>query len=738
MVANPSSLTGRGGPPHHAARPSLWTDGQLAAIHTMLHPRSIAVIGATPRQQYGGRLLNAVLRAGDRLRVYPVNPKYAELGGRTCYPSVEDLPESPDLAGIVVPAAQVLPVLEACHRQGVGAAIVISAGFAERGTRDGQALQDRLSAFARESGLRISGPNCLGIANVKDDLWPMAMGSVVTAQDVPGAIGLVCQSGATAFGPLRTRAADAGIGYTYIISTGNEADLEFADYARYLLDDPDTRVIAGFVEGFKTAEKFIEVARLAAEYGKPMVLIKIGRSAAGARAAGSHTGALTGSDARLDAVCAQYGVIRVQDYDELLEVSQLLARAPRPDPAGIAVVSHSGGVSSLTADMLGAAGLHLPPLSEAVRDDLNGIIKDFGWAANPADLTGFLNTDAFPHIIESMTNQPEVGTLIVASSGGESRAEQAINLRDRTGKAVVYLWTGNRTDTHGLAALKAAAVPIFYSPAAMARGLQSLHGYHAWRDQRERSGFAEAPPLTADQQLTRTRLTNAGQRALSEFESKHVIAAWGVRGTREVRATNADAAVAAADELGYPVVLKVDSADIRHKTEAGGVRLGLADSGQVRAAFADVMARAYAFAPGATLAGVVVQEMVTNGVEVIVGVSYDDQLGPMLLFGSGGVLVEIYQDIALRRCPITPAEAVEMISEVKGARLLRGFRGRPAADLDALVETLVSVSHLAVHLDGHLAELDINPLMVLPAGAGVKAADALVLLKEVDIWPANG
>jgi acetyltransferase len=223
-------------------------------------------------------------------------------------------------------------------------------------------------------------------------------------------------------------------------------------------------------------------------------------------------------------------------------------------------------------------------------------------------------------------------------------------------------------------------------------------------------------------------MATANQRTLSEVESKRLLAAWDVPGTREEPADSVDAAVTAAEQLGYPVVLKVDSADILHKTEAGAVRLGLADAEQVRAAFADVMVSAYAFAPGASLSGVVVQEMVTCGVEVIVGLAYDDQFGPMLLFGSGGVLVEVYQDVAMRRCPITSAEALEMIAEVKGARLLRGFRGRPAADVDALAQTLVNVSHLAVHLDGHLAELDINPLMVLPAGQGVKAADALVVL----------
>lgn len=250
----------------------------------MLHPRSVAVVGATPRLQYGGRFLAAMLKSSDRVRVYPVNPKYAELGGVACYPAIEAVPESPDLVAVIVPHDQVMPVLEASHRKGVSSAIVISAGFAERGTPEGRSLQERLSAFARETGLRVSGPNCLGVANVKDDIWPMASSLSAGVTPAAGAIGLVCQSGATAFGPLQTRAADAGIGYSYIISTGNEADLEFADYVRYLLDDPDTRVIAGFIEGLHTADgsKFVEVAKLAAEYGKPIVLIKIGRSESGA------------------------------------------------------------------------------------------------------------------------------------------------------------------------------------------------------------------------------------------------------------------------------------------------------------------------------------------------------------------------------------------------------------------------------------------------------------------------
>jgi acyl-CoA synthetase (NDP forming) len=566
-----------------------------------------------------------------------------------------------------------------------------------------------------------------------------------------------------------------------------------------LLDDPDTRVIAGFVEGFKEADKFLEVAKLAAERSKPIVLIKIGRSELRARAARSHTAALTGADARYDAIFAQYGVIRVQDYDELLETAHLLAHTPKPLVPGIAVVSHSGGISSLTADMCGQAGLDLPPLGPEARDGINGILKGFGWAANPADVTGFANSESFPQIMEHMVNDPRMGTLVVASAGADAQARQVISQRDRTDKGVVFLWTGSRDTKAGLAQLNHARIPIFYTPDKLARGLQSRLAYHTWRERRLADGFATAPTRAAPQDQAIAQALGRGRPILSESESKELLAAWEVRSAREHRANSAEAAVAAAEQLGFPVALKVDSPDIPHKTEAGVVRLNLGDAAQVRTAYAEILASAKtyapqaqtgrsnlsalpldggapgrpparagvpgvgggdraggnpfghqaansppprpspiagegvdaanAIAPQAQIIGVSVQEMVGEGVEVIIGVSCDPQLGPVLLFGSGGVMVEVYNDVALRRCPITRPEAQAMIAEVKGARLLQGFRGRPAADLEALEDTLVRVSHLATHLEGHLAELDINPLMVLPSGQGVKAVDALVVFR---------
>lgn len=705
-----------------------WTDQQLASIDRMLNPKSIAVVGATPRMQYGGRFLNAALKAKDRVAVYPVNPRYDEIMGVKSYPSITDLPETPDLVGVVVPYHQVLDILKESHAKGTRAAIVISAGFSERDVDDRRDLQGEIGAFARESGLRICGPNCLGVANVQADLWPTA--SSRGSDGLSGPIGLICQSGASAFGPFLTRAVEEGIGLSHIISTGNEADLDFCDFARYLLDQDSVKVIAGFVEGFKDARKLVAVAELAAERGKPIVLIKIGRSDLGSRAARSHTAALTGADALYDEVFAQYGITRVQDYDELLEVSQLLAHTTKPVQPGVAVVSHSGGISSLTADMCGQAGLDLPPLTDTARDGINGVLKGFGWAANPSDVTGFANSDSFPEIMAYMSEQPHIGTLVVASAGADPQAEQVIAQRDKSDRGLAFLWTGTRSATAGLPKLKAAQIPVFYVPDKLAFGVCALLNYHQWRDRRQAAGFGRAAAMTPSQEQAAAALAARGRVAFSEHESKELIAAWGIPITREATAASAEAAVAAAETLGYPVALKADSPDILHKTEAGVIRLGLTEAAQVRAAYADIMSNAAAAAPaGAAINGALVQEMVAGGVEVIIGVSYDAQLGPTLLFGVGGVMVEVYNDVALRLCPITRSEALEMINQVKGSRLLHGFRGTPAADIDALAAVLVSVSQLAVNLEGTLAELDINPLMVLPAGQGIKAADALAVFR---------
>jgi acetate---CoA ligase (ADP-forming) len=707
-----------------------WTEDRLRSIDRMLNPRSIAVVGASSKGGYGGRLLNAVLKCKDRVKVYPVNPNYDEIGGVKAYRSIAELPEAPDLVGIVVPYSRVLDVLQECHEKRAGAGVIISAGFAERGTDSGHELQRKVAAFTKQTHFRFTGPNCLGLANVRDNIWATA--SSRTLGGLTGHIALVCQSGATAFGPFLLRAVDSGIGLSHIISTGNEIDLDFSDFARYLIDDPDTRVIAGFVEGFKDVRKFIAVAELAAERGKPIVLIKIGRSESGAQAARSHTAALTGPDTLYEALFAQYGVVRVRDYDELLEVSHLLANSRKPRQRGVAVVSHSGGISSLTADMLGEAGLELPALTPRARDGINAILKDFGWAANPADVTGFARRDEFVQIMDYLIEEPDVGTLVIASAGAGNQVDHVIALRERTDKNVAFFWTSSRHDTATLPKLKASNIPIFYSPVNLARGLKAFLDYHAWRESRTAQPGVTARSLEERQQHAVSAVLAAHARTskLSEKESKEILAEWGIPVTREAIAKTAVEAVEAAERLGYPVVLKIASRDIPHKTEAGGVRVRLRNADEVRTAFGEIMSSARNYAPNAVLDGVLVQEMVSDGVEVIVGVKSDAQLGPMLLFGSGGVHVEVYDDVVLRHCPIDVSGALEMISHTKGVKLLAGHRGKPPADIDALADALVRVSHFAVAVAEPLAELDLNPLIVLPRGQGVKAVDALLVLKD--------
>ncbi len=708
-----------------------WTEPQLDSIHKMVNPRSIAVVGATERMQYGGRFLSSVLRARDRVRVYPVNPRYEELMGVPCYPSVGDLPESPDLVGIIVPYHRVIAVLRECAEKGAGSAIVISAGFAERGTEERRVLQEELGVLARETGVRISGPNCLGIANVRDNIWACSTSSVTDVDMIGGNVALVCQSGASAFGPFLSRAVARRIGYSYIVSTGNEADLETTDFVRYLLDDDDTRVIAMFIEGFKDPRKFLEVAKMAAEKGTPIVAIKIGRSEPGTVAARSHTAAITGADEVYEAAFRQYGVIRVHDWDKLLEVSQLLADGRAPKRHGVALVSHSGGVCSLTADVFGQAELELPGLTDHARDGINDILQGFGWAANPADITGHANRDTVAPIMEYMINEPEVGALVVASSASEAQAQHIVDLRAGHDELVAFLYTGNELgESTGLETLRNAHIPVFHSPENLAYALRQLHDYHSWRKGRMRSGFARARPASPDVLATAEELLSSHRGALGEHEAKKLLDLWGIQTTLERRASTVEEASVAAREIGYPVVLKVESPDILHKTEAGALRLDIRDAEMLRLAYDEILRNAREYAPSADLRGVLVQETVRGGVEVIVGVTQDPQLGPVLLYGLGGVLVELMSDVAHRVCPITRWDAQEMVDEVKGSRLLKGFRGRRRGDISALLDTLMKLSDLAVNLRDRVQEIDINPLAVLPEGEGVKAVDALVTISN--------
>jgi acetyltransferase len=696
---------------------------KLQSIDRMLNPRSVAVVGATERPQYGGRFFRSVLASQDRLRVYPINPRYQEVLGVKCYPRLTDLPETPDLVGVIVPAEAVMPVLEDCAKIKTPSAIVISAGFSERGDAAHQQQQAKLKEFAAQSGVRVCGPNCLGVANIRTGVW--ASSSAPYPDLKPGPIALISHSGATAFGPLMTRAADMGVGYSHIISTGNEADLESSDFIDHLLDDPDVKVIACFIEGFKDGRKFIAAAGKALEVGKSIVLVKVGRSETGARAAMSHTAALTGSDAVHDAVFKQYGVVRADDYDDLIQAANLLAYAPAPKKEGVMVVSHSGGVSSLIADHLGLNGLSLPPLSRNALGGINKILNGFGWASNPADITGYANRQELEDIMRLLEQEPEAGAVVVATAGRASQAQQVIRLRDKSSKPIIFMTTGGEETEEGLAQLRQSHVPLFDSTRRMAGAMGGFFAHH-----RRRKLWRQRKNTSSAQKSSAIPTLKPGPHYLTEHASKELLAHWGIPCTREIRTHSAADAVKAAKSLGYPVALKLESEHIPHKTEAGVVRLGLQNDDQVKQAFSEIVASGIKFAPQAKGAPVLVQEMVSDGVEVIVGLSQDPHFGPVLLVGLGGIFVEVFKDTAMRVCPITENDAREMLEELRGAKLLKGFRGKGAADIDALVKAILSVSQLSQDLADRRPELDINPLVVLPKGQGVKAVDARITLHQ--------
>ncbi len=695
------------------------TNDPSESIRRMLAPRSVAVIGATPRTDYGGRFLTSILRA-DHVQAYPVNPRYEELQGVRCYASVTDLPEPPDVVGIVVPQRVVLDELRKCADMGVKAAVVISAGYAERGDDRGDDRQAELGAFARSSGLRLVGPNCLGVGDPTTGVWCCSILGRVPAGDVA----LVSQSGAAAFGTIIPRANDLGIGLRAVVSTGNEADLEFTDFVRFFVDDDSTRVIAGFVEGFKDPRRFAEVASLAAERGKPIVLVKVGRAEAGMRAARSHTAALTGEDAVFEALFKQFGVTRVDDFDELLQVSRLFASKLPPVGRDIALVSHSGGLCSATADACGAAGIGLPPLREETRAGIESLLLGRGWASNPADISGVAMREHFEEIVGAMIAEPSVGTAVVATGGDASQVDKLLATQAAAGKPIVYLWTSNHGASTGLPELKANGVPVFYTATSLAQGLRHWFDYHEWL-QRFRARDA-AKPSSGDPSTVAWLAERHGP--LLERESKEALAGWGVPVTQEMLARDADDAVVAAQKLGFPVVLKASAHGLLHKTEAGGVAVGLRDESEVREAFVQIMGRVVELVTPDAIDGILVSEMAQPGVEAIVGVKTDPQVGPVLMVGIGGVNVEIYRDVARRLCPIGLEDAHEMIDELRGVALLKGARGRPVCDVGALARVLVQVSDMAVELGSGLVELDVNPILVHAEGQGVTAVDALAIL----------
>ena len=692
-------------------------------LDPLLQPRSIALIGASNNPgRIGGIPLDLLRHFGYAGAVYPVNPKYEEVFGYRCWPDVESLPEAPDLVVVAIAAEDVTATLQRCHAKGAKAAIVYAAGFAEAGEQ-GAALQRELEAFAQRSGMVVAGPNCMGFANLNLQAYT-AFASVFRAvppQTEPGRVSIVTQSGnvcSAVFALMRR----LGVTVSQFINTGNEACLEFSEYLQYLAQDPQSDCVIGYVEQLRHGPRFIEAALAFAQAHKPLVIYKAGETEKGSEAVRSHTSALAGDLAIYQAAFEQLNVIRGTDFAQMADLAYLSGFRHRQGGRRVAIVTMSGALGAILADKFIAAGLEVPTLSDGLQQQLRAGIPDYGMVANPVDVTGnVVNSPEFVRtVFESLAQTPEVDAVVVYAPGYllDRMADALAEVCARHPRLFVAIDTGAAQSRQRLAA---AGVPVFDD---IGRASQALAPFCRW---------LHAQPAVQRWAALRASVQAPAQATvlpprLNEHDTKQALAVHGVPFPPERVAADADAAVAAAAALGYPVVVKVLSADIAHKTEVGGVRLNLADEAQVRAA-CEAIARSVAQkAPQARVDGFLVQPMVGGGVaELIAGVTHDPVFGPALTVGLGGVLTELYRDVSHRLLPVDATMAEEMLRSLKAWPLLDGFRARPVADVAAAAAAIEALSRAALALGPQAREIEVNPLQVRASGHGAAALDALIV-----------
>ncbi|OZI52859.1 acetate--CoA ligase family protein [Bordetella genomosp. 4] len=685
--------------------------------------QGIAIVGASDDPtKIGGRPVSMLIKYGYAGPVYPINPKGGTIQGLSAYPSVLATPTAPDLAILAVPAGATIAAVRECGERGVKAAIVLSSGFTEAGT-EGAALQTELVAIAREYGMRVLGPNCLGAVNVADKL--IGSFSIALEENMPpvGQVGIVSQSGNVGSYTMQS-VARRGLGVSRFIATGNEADVDVADGIAALAEDDGTRIILCCMETCRHADRLIEALRIARERGKLVIVLKIGSTAEGQAAAASHTGALTSSDAVFDAVFRRQGVLRVRSVEALIDIghaASLLMPNRLPQTNGVTLVAASGGFGIMMADAMSEAGLQLPALADSTKSRIREAVPTAS-TGNPVDASAQMSArpDILLKMLTALLEDPAESTLVLLLSLSlYNKRLRGIYLEALTQVRASHpdrlLMVISQGPAEAVEQINALGIPVFPSIDAAASGLAGL----------VRLGQLAHAPIHIPTRSAAEPVDPAVFR--SEFHAKRALAAVGIDVPSEAIVTSADDAVRAAESTGYPVVLKIVSEDIAHKTEVGGVALHLHDAEAVRTAYANILDSVGRHAPDARIEGILVAPMVQGGTELIAGVSQDAVFGPVVMVGMGGIYAEILKDVALQAAPVSEDEAADMIRSLKMFPLLDGARGQAKADIAAAARTVARLSEYAYRHRDDIAEIDMNPILVRPQGQGTIVLDALMI-----------
>ncbi|NPA25354.1 MAG: acyl-CoA synthetase [Deltaproteobacteria bacterium] len=705
----------------------------------ILNANSIAIVGASKTvTKRGYQAIRILLEEKYEGHIYPVNPKLESVLGLKCYPKVSAIPDPVDLALITTPAATLPSVLEDCGKKGVAGAVIIAGGFGELGEK-GKELENQMVEVARKYHIRLIGPNTSGMINLHKNL------NLVGLRDAPkGNIALLSQSGNMALTMITEAKVKSQVGFSYYVGVGNESDISFHEYLEFFENDPNTNAILMYVEGMRNGRKFLQQAYQTTRK-KPIILLKSGRSAIGKRSAGSHTGALAGMSEVARTAFQRAGIIVVENSDELLPCAEALANLPPIKNNNVAILADGGGHATIGSDELTDLKVNLPELSEKTKEKLRAILPTAASVANPIDVAG--GADDNPVILAKcakiLLHDPNIGgVLVVGLFGGysirfseslafaeEDAAHQFGKLVLETGKPIIMHSLYNFAKPHSLDLLRYYGIPVFDSLELACKAIGVLAEYGGYlRGYKAKAKFvfdmgAKAKPRGKE---IMHRAREEGRTALLEHEAKELISLHGGMVCQDCLAKSPEEAVAMAAGFNEKVVMKIVSPDILHKSDAGGVRLNLKDPDEIREAYNKIMENARAFNPNADIKGVLVAPMAKDGLEVIIGTKIDDQFGPVIMFGIGGIMVEVLKDVVFRVLPISPYSAKNMINEIKSVKLLDGFRGRPPVDRKALKRLLLTVSEI-IGSYPEIQEMDFNPVILYEEGLNV--VDARIILK---------